>query len=225
MIFFFIIPIWFLFYLKFITISQIALLTIIRQFSTLFLELPTGALADIWGKRRTLILSYSLYAISLIATPFGATFGYFVIFEIVRGVAKALLSGAFEALAYDSLKDINEEGYYPTLIGRINTISWIALILAGLGGGVLFDIDFRLPYIITGILHIVCLIMLILYIKEPLIDTEKYSARKYFRQTYQGISELFKNYKTSIIVPHTCNNFSGILLSFRVNWPCSSRSI
>lgn len=106
---FFIISIWLLFYLGFLTLPQIALLTIIRQFATLFLELPTGALADLWGKKRTLILGFFLYSISLILIPFGTVFLYFVIFEIIRGGAKALISGAFEALAYDSLKDINKD--------------------------------------------------------------------------------------------------------------------
>lgn len=197
---FFIIPIWLLFYLRFITLPQIALLTIIRQFATLFLELPTGALADLWGKKRTLILGFFLYAISLILIPFGKVFWYFVIFEIIRGGARALISGAFEALAYDSLKDINKENYYPTLIGKINTISWIALIIASILGGILYDIYYPLPYIITGVFYLISVILMVLFIKEPLNDTQKYSFKIYIKQTYQGVGELFRSFRISIIV-------------------------
>lgn len=197
---FFIIPIWLLFYLGFLTLPQIALLTIIRQFATLFLELPTGALADLWGKKRTLILGFFLYSISLILIPFGTVFLYFVIFEIIRGGAKALISGAFEALAYDSLKDINKENYYPTLIGKINTISWIALIIASLLGGVLYDIYYPLPYIITGVVYLISLTLMIVFVNEPLNDSQTYSLKTYLKQTSQGVGELFKSFRISLIV-------------------------
>lgn len=60
-----IIPIWMFFYLRFLSFEQVALITIIQHVTAILFEVPTGAFADIFGKRKTLIICYILYSISL----------------------------------------------------------------------------------------------------------------------------------------------------------------
>jgi len=187
------------FYLRFITYEQIALITIIQQATAIVLEVPTGAFADIFGKRKTLVISYIFYTISLFLMPWGNTFIYFALLEVLKGTAKALYSGAFEALTYDSLKDEGLEDSYPDISANLVTVSWIGYILAGILGGVFYDIWFGLPYVILSIFYAINIILLVLFVKEPKIDTEKVTFSSYVKQNIQGFRELFTNSKITFL--------------------------
>lgn len=194
-----IIPIWMFFYLRYISYEQIALITIIQQVTSIIFEVPTGAFADIFGKKITLIIAYILYALSLVFMPFGNTFIYFAIFEIIRGIAKALISGSFEALTYDSLKEIKLSKLFPAVTSQFITISWFGYIIAGILGGILYDIWFGLPYIILGFFYTVNIVLFFVYIKEPHIDSNKVSLKNYLHQNTEGFKELFSNSRITIL--------------------------
>lgn len=200
-----IIPIWMFFYLRFLSFEQVALITIIQQVTAILFEVPTGAFADIFGKRKTLIICYILYSISLILMPLGAiaplgtTFLFFTILEVLKGIAKALYSGSFEALSYDSLKEIGSEKLYPALSSNLTTVSWIAYIIAGLLGGIMYDIWFGLPYIILGFLYVINIFIIIFSVKEPKIDSVKVTLDGYIKQNMEGFKELFSNSKLTFI--------------------------
>lgn len=196
---FLIIPIWMFFYLKFLTYEEIALIVIVQQITMVLCEVPTGAFADMFGKKLSLILSYLLYAVSLLLIPLGSSLAYFIVLEIVRGVAKALYSGSFEALTYDSLKEEKLEESYPAVVSNFITISWVAYIFAGITGGALYDIWYGLPYLVLSVLYFINLVLIIVYTKEPAIDSQKVSLRGYIKQNLQGFEELFANSKISML--------------------------
>ncbi|MBN1618306.1 MFS transporter [Candidatus Dojkabacteria bacterium] len=195
-----IIPIWIFFYQRVLTFEQIALITSIQQLTAVLFELPTGAFADLFGKKKTLIICYFLYSISLLFMPFGFAFIYFIILEIIKGIAKAMYSGTFEAFVYDTLKDQNKEKEYPKITANMTTISWVALIIAGVLGGFMYEIWYGLPYIVLGIIYVIITIIMIFFTTEPNTDTIKYSLKSYISQNTKGFKELFASFKTSTIV-------------------------
>jgi len=60
------IPIWIVFYEQRISISQISFLIGFQYLIQLVLELPTGALADLIGRKKTIILGYLSFSIGSI---------------------------------------------------------------------------------------------------------------------------------------------------------------
>lgn len=193
-----IIPVWMFFYLRFLNYEQIALITIIRQVTSIVLEVPTGAFADLFGKRVTVIMSYIFFATAFVLMPLGTTFLYFAMMEVMIGIARALYSGSFEALTYDSLKEEGLEEVFPTVTSNLVTVSWIAYILAGILGGVLYDLWFGLPYVVLAVLHCVNIILVARYVNEPYIETVKVTLGGYIRQNVEGFKELFAN--SSIVI-------------------------
>jgi MFS family permease len=198
--FYLIIPVWFFFYSKYLSFEQIATLLIAQQIAQLLLEVPSGALADLIGKKVTLVLSYILFTISILLIPFVSTFIFFLILEILKGIAKSLYSGTFEALSYDTLVDDDKESQYPKILGNITTISWVGYILAGLAGGLLYDLWYPLPFLILGLFYFVNFLITLFFIKEPHTDTETFSFKKYLKQNVQGFRELFPNFNKSLLV-------------------------
>ena len=103
-------PVFTIIFLDFgLTIEQFALLNTVWAITIVCAEVPSGALADILG-RKNLIITTSLLMVlelSLLAfVPLGngtLIFWAFLVNRILSGLAEAMASGADEAIAYDSL--------------------------------------------------------------------------------------------------------------------------
>jgi len=93
-----------------LTLEQFALLNAAWAATIVLLEVPSGALADIIGRRNLLVVASVLMIIELVLlclAPQGGGQLLFTIFlanRILSGMAEAAASGADEAIAYDALK-------------------------------------------------------------------------------------------------------------------------
>jgi MFS family permease len=93
-----------------LTLEQFAILNAVWAATIVLLEVPSGALADIIGRRNLLVLAGALMVLEiglLCVAPQGPSpllFTIFLLNRILSGMAEAAASGADEALAYDALK-------------------------------------------------------------------------------------------------------------------------
>jgi MFS family permease len=65
-------------------------------------EVPSGYIADIWGRRRAMVLGAALFAIGFLYLLWAASFVDFLVYEVVLGAGFSLMSGADLALLYDT---------------------------------------------------------------------------------------------------------------------------
>ena len=65
-------------------------------------EVPSGYLADIWGRRQAILLGSALNAVGFLSLLTADSFLDFLVYEIVLGVGFSLISGADLALLYDT---------------------------------------------------------------------------------------------------------------------------
>lgn len=99
------------------------------------LEVPTGAFADRFGRRRSLFCAtlFLIAAVVYYATHRG--FAHFVLAESLWACAAAFASGADEALAYDSLKAADAAGASKKALARLSTAEIFAIAAAAPIGG------------------------------------------------------------------------------------------
>ncbi len=69
------------------------------------LEIPTGTVADVWGRRTSVALAFVVAAAGVLIYVSRPEFMIFLVAEVFLAAAMTLLSGADEALVYDSLKE------------------------------------------------------------------------------------------------------------------------
>ena len=92
-----------------LTIKDFALLNAVWAVTIVVLEVPSGALADIVGRKALLVFAAALMVIEMLllcVAPLGKPgllFAVLLANRILSGTAEAAASGADEALAYDSL--------------------------------------------------------------------------------------------------------------------------
>jgi len=129
-----------------LSLSEISLLKAIYSISIVALEIPSGYLADILGRKKTLLIG-SLFGFLGFATySFSYGFVGFLIAEIILGFGQSLISGADSAMLYDTLDDLKRKDEYVKYEGRIISIGNLAETIAGIVGGLLVGISLRFPY-------------------------------------------------------------------------------
>jgi MFS family permease len=103
-------PVFTILFLDFgLTVAQFSILNAVWAATIVLAEVPSGALADIIGRKRLLVFSSSIMIIEVGIISFvpkanpSIIFIVFLINRILSGLAEAAASGADEAIAYDSL--------------------------------------------------------------------------------------------------------------------------
>lgn len=184
-------PVWVAYELQFITLGQLAIIEAIMQGSQLLSELPTGAIADLLGKKASVIIGRIIGLISLFMYAHAASYAGFVIYAIVSGFGDSFVSGAKDALLYDSLKEDGKEDRYTKISSKLSLIFQLSFAVAIMAGGVLSLWGYTTAIYATVAAYSIVLV-LSFWLKEPNLDTEKFTIPRYIRQLKLGFHELFK---------------------------------
>ncbi|MGE1154875.1 MFS transporter [Pseudomonas kitaguniensis] len=122
-----------------ITQGEIGILQSFLFFSAVALEIPSGLLADRYGRKFSLILGFLGLCISGIGFLLFSSFIPFAIIFCLFGASIAMGSGSDRALLYDNLLAEHRTEEYPKIISRARAIGAVSLGLSMLLGGVLQD--------------------------------------------------------------------------------------
>ncbi|MDD4628238.1 MAG: MFS transporter [Candidatus Peribacteraceae bacterium] len=118
-----------------IPLTQVYLLEAIFSIQVLLLEIPTGYIADRWGRRNTLIAATFFWCSGWICYAAGHSFGTFMIGELLMGLGVSLYSGTIEAMTYDSLLEMGETDRYRRVAGHQAFLTFITEAGASILGG------------------------------------------------------------------------------------------
>ena len=154
------------------SLVEIGLLESVYHITGVLFELPTGVIADVYGKKFSVVTGRIVSVISCILMITSDSFLGFAIAFSLSSASMNLNSGAAEALVYDSLKELGEEEKYKKIWGNLAFVMSIAQGLAVLLGGILADIKFLYAYILGTIIQIGALIAAYSF-SEPPIHKDK----------------------------------------------------
>ena len=188
----FFMPTWYAFEHQFGSNSQINLIYAVTLGLSVILQIPTGALADIYGRKLAVVVGSILDGLGFVIISFthnlnGLWAGY-----LVNSVGAALVSGSEDALIYDTLKDCGREKDFAKVQSQTGLIWRVGMIIASLFGGYLANISLSLPYLLVGLTSIVGGLLALLF-TEPKFSNEGITLKKYLAETRIGIHELFKS--------------------------------
>lgn len=118
----------------------------IYSVATVAMEIPSGWMADVWGRKKTLVLGSILGSLGFLIYSFSYGFWAFVIAEIILGIGLSFISGADSAMLYDSLKADNKTEKYTREEGRITSAGNFAEAIAGIVCVFLVTFSLRTPF-------------------------------------------------------------------------------
>lgn len=134
------------------TLTQIGLAETVFHLASFLFEVPSGVIADVFGRRRCMIASQCLSAAASAAMALAGSMGGVCIGMALTALSYNFASGAREALAYETLKQRGREADYEHFAVNDATLwrvgSAIATLCAGaalwLGPRAAYGVDFTL---------------------------------------------------------------------------------
>lgn len=182
--------------------SDIYLLQAIYSLSVAVLEIPSGYMADIIGRKKSLIAGSILGALGYFVYSISSDFTGFLIAEMVLGLGGSFISGSDSAMLYDSLAGMRKQQKYLQLEGRITSLGNFAETIAAVGGGLIAAaLSYRSVYVFQTVVAFMA-VPAAFYLIEP--------ARKKVTST-PGIRHILIVCRESLLVNYKLS--STLLLS------------
>ncbi|MYE06598.1 MAG: MFS transporter [Chloroflexi bacterium] len=130
-------PVWVIYLQEFrgMSLTQIATIESIFWITVVLAEVPTGAVADRWGRRVSLAMGGAFLCFGSVVFAFSSTYVILLTAYIVIAVSMTLYSGAGHALIYDTLRQIGRTREYEKHIGRSEAFAFGSMLIATLLGG------------------------------------------------------------------------------------------
>ena len=119
--------------------------TVFHIASFLF-EIPSGAIADLFGRKKTMIASYLCTILAAFLTLTACNLPSLCLAMVFTTLGYNLDSGTRDALTYDSLKSCKEEGRYLSVNSNQRFLCSIAVSLSKLTTGIAGRIGYVLSY-------------------------------------------------------------------------------
>lgn len=171
-------------------LATIGLTFVVHGIVVTTLELPTGGLADVIGRRGVLAMSAALGAGAAVWMVFAGSAWEFVAITVIRAVARALSTGPSEAWYVDAVHAIDKDGDIRGGLAAGQTAGSVMLGIGTLAGGAipLLPIAGALaaPVALSALGYLALMVAVLIYMKE-----HRTAARPHF-------GELFRSLPTTI---------------------------
>ena len=167
-------PIWvvFLHSDRQLTLSEVYLIAGVGWAIQAIAEVPSGALADTYGRKVTLITGGIVLALGLFLLATLTGFTGLLVAYIFWAAGNALISGSDTALLYDSASAVGREGEFSTMASRSFQVLLAAQAIGSIVGGVLGAVDLRLPILATVALTLAAVAVLLQVVEPPRHDAQ-----------------------------------------------------
>ncbi len=197
---------------KGMTLAQLGILEGIFHITSFLMEVPTGLVADIFGRKTSRVIGRILSLISIAILILANSFLFFAISFIFTALSYNLESGAGEALVYDSLKQLNIEKDYMKVAGRQEISYQLGQVVCFVLGGFLATINYNYVFYLT-LFFILITIIQSLSFYEPQYEKNSIENKKIktilLDQVKQSIQVIKENKKIGFFII-----FTQIILAF-----------
>lgn len=144
--------------------------------TSLLFEIPSGVISDVFGRKKSMILSQCMFIISALCMAFSTSLAGVCLALIIDALGYNFASGSREALTYDSLKQADLEDRYIEFSAFDLSIYRIGNASAILCAGLALAIGYKKAYLLDAFLGIGCLI-LSLQLKEIQLESGQFEGR------------------------------------------------
>ena len=178
---------------------SIGLLYAIREIFTNIFELPSGFMADSFGRRKAMLVSFSSYLVSFIIFFLFQDFWFFALAMVFFASGEAFRSGTHKAMILDYLKRKKIEKLKVEYYGRTRSASQLGSALSALIAICLIFYfgDYRFIFLAAIVPYIMALFLMASYPAYLDGDIARGGSRKCLKkslsETWNSFTGIFKN--------------------------------
>lgn len=150
-----------------LSMQEILITESIFSVTILILEVPSGYFADRVGRKPSLILGAIGWIVGVSLYTFTGSFLFISIGAIFWGIGASFISGANEAMLYESLHQLKRENEYKKIQGNLFFWGRIASIIGSIAAGFMASYSTKLPAYATLVA-----VILALFVYSTLVETK-----------------------------------------------------
>jgi MFS family permease len=189
---FFQLPIWIVYQSKFLSFEQIAFYSGLALVTEVVMQLPTGAFADIFGRRWSLSLGNLFMAIPMFLIALYPKPEIMWLYAFAWGLGRAFAMGTSKPMLYETITKYGKVEMYPKILSRSVLVFQISAAISIASGGYLYQISPSLPYLFSGFASLIGVGTAFFFIEERALKT-KFVLNEFVQTAKNGFSEIFKN--------------------------------
>src|SRR5215468_5771847 len=114
-----------------LNILQVNLVLAVYLITTCVFEVPTGAVADVFGRKFSFVLSCLVRALAFGLYFFADGFAQFLVAEFIDAIGTTLTTGAFDAWAVDGMRAEGDARPVDRVFARANMLAQACAIVGG----------------------------------------------------------------------------------------------
>lgn len=200
-------PIWVIYLQDFrgMSLTQVAAIESIFWITVVVAEVPTGAVADRWGRRVSLAFAGGIFCLGSVVFAFSSTYVILLVAYVTVALAMTLYSGAGHALVYDTLRQLGRTREYEKHIGRSEALAFGSMLMATLLAGPLVALAGYPATILAGAAAMGVAGLIALFLREPPRSEAEFTGQQ-------------PGHDGSTAAPRTPGLFSNVLGGVLVVW-------
>ena len=199
---------------KGLALSEVYYLQAIFAFFVVLLEVPSGYIADVLGRKNALVAGSLFHGAGFTWLYFADGFEELVLFEMLVGIGLSLLSGADLSLLYDTQEALNQSPREKTHgIANMRFVKSVAEGVAALLGGLLVVYSFDIVVIANAMVAWVPLVLSVFLTEAPFTRMEQGA---HFGNLKRIVSHLFFEDRLLRLICLAITMFG--LMTFYVVW-------
>jgi len=176
------------------SLFEIGIFEMIFHITSLSMEVPTGMIADLFGRKFSRILGVLSYIVYIFIMIYSQNIILVGIGFVFCGLSYTLESGSGEALVYDSLQLMNQEDKFMKVNGRKEVIYQLVSSLSFFVGGYIAMVSYDLSFLTTLGAMLIALTIIVLMKETPIIKSEIKKSfmilmSEQYKKTYQTAVE------------------------------------
>jgi MFS family permease len=134
-------------------------------------EVPTGVVADTWGRRASYLLGSVTLAVSTalywLAWQMEAPFWAWAVTSALLGLGFTFFSGATEAWLVDALKFTGFKGNLESVFAKGQIVGGVAMLTGSVAGGLIAQwTNLGVPYLLRGLTLVMTFVVAFLYMRD-----------------------------------------------------------
>ena len=187
---------------------QIGLLYSVREITLAIFEIPSGIIADAFGRKKTLMVSFVTYILSFMIFYVAENYSVFYIAMILFAFAEAFRTGVHKAMIYHYLKVNNQDDLKVRYYGHTRSWSQVGTAVSALVAGflVLYTDSFRIVFLASVVPYIVGLFLIMSYPKYLDGVAQKISAGSIITQFKSVIIAFWKSIASARMIKLLINS-------------------
>jgi len=179
-----------------LTLFQVGLLIAIREIIIYLFEIPSGVIADMYGKKIELIMCFVFYILSFLLFFLASSFWFFALAMMLFGLGDAFRSGTHKAMIMSFIDHNNIQATKTKVYGQTRAMSLIGSMVMSIVAivFVIYLPEIKYLFLVSIIPYVIDMFLIASYpsyLNEKRV--EKFNFKGFIKQNVDSIKYTFKD--------------------------------